>query len=101
MQTGPSDTFVAHKAISLAEDLTGTEKRVAATIIDHFNRKTGRCDPALGSIARLLGVSRRTVTSTRRGMAGTFIATVTNQYGHVSARMLRNGLSSERRLAVG
>jgi hypothetical protein len=61
MQTGPSDTFVAHKAISLAEDLTGTEKRVAATIIDHFNRKTGRCDPALGSIARLLGVSRRTV----------------------------------------
>jgi hypothetical protein len=61
MQTGPSDTFVAHKAISLAEDLTGTEKRVAATIIDHFNRKTGRCDPALGSIARLLGVSRRTI----------------------------------------
>jgi hypothetical protein len=61
MQTGPSDTFVAHKAISLAEDLTGTEKRVAATIIDHFNRKTGRCDPALGSIARLLGLSRRTI----------------------------------------
>src|SRR5216684_2277831 len=61
MQTGPSDTFVAHKAISLAEDLTGTEKRVAATIIDHFNRKTGRCDPALGSIARLLGLGRRTI----------------------------------------
>jgi hypothetical protein len=61
MQTGPSDTFVAHKAISLAEDLTGTEKRVAATIIDYFNRKTGRCDPALGSIARLLGLSRRTI----------------------------------------
>jgi hypothetical protein len=111
MQTGPSDTFVAHKAISLAEDLTGTEKRVAATIIDHFNRKTGRCDPALGSIARLLGVSRARsfvqldrsrlkVTSARRGMVGTFIATVMNQYGHVSARMLRNGLSSERR-AVG
>ncbi|MBR1285369.1 helix-turn-helix domain-containing protein [Bradyrhizobium sp. AUGA SZCCT0177] len=61
MQTGPSDTFVAHKAISLARDLTGTEKRVAATIIDHYNRKTGRCDPALSSIARLLGLSRRTI----------------------------------------
>lgn len=61
MPSGPSDTLIAHKAISLSDDLTGTEKRVAATIIDHFNRKSGRCDPALGSIARLLGVNRRTV----------------------------------------
>jgi hypothetical protein len=61
MRTGPSDTFIALKAISLSDDLSGTEKRVAATIIDHFNRKTGQCDPALGSIARLLGVNRRTV----------------------------------------
>jgi DNA-binding transcriptional MocR family regulator len=61
MRTGPSDTFIAHKAISLSDDLSGTEKRVAATIIDHFNRKTGQCDPALNSIASLLGVSRRTI----------------------------------------
>jgi len=61
MRTGPSDTLIAHKAINLSEELSGTEKRVAATIIDHFNRKTGQCDPALGSIAKLLGVSRRTV----------------------------------------
>jgi hypothetical protein len=61
MRTGPSDTFIAHKAISLSEELSGTEKRVAATIIDHFNRKTGQCDPALDSIAKLLGVSRRTI----------------------------------------
>jgi DNA-binding GntR family transcriptional regulator len=61
MPTGPSETFIAHKAINLAEDLSGTEKRVAATIIDHFNRKTGRCDPSLDSIAKLLDVSRRTV----------------------------------------
>jgi hypothetical protein len=61
MRTGPSDTFIAHKAISLSEELSGTEKRVAATIIDHFNRKTGQCDPALDSIARLLGVNRRTI----------------------------------------
>lgn len=61
MRTGPSDTLIAHKAISLADDLSGTEKRVAAAIIDHFNRKTGQCDPSLGSLAKLLGISRRTV----------------------------------------
>ena len=61
MRTGPSDALIAHKAINLSEELSGTEKRVAATIIDHFNRKTGQCDPALDSIARLLGVSRRTI----------------------------------------
>jgi hypothetical protein len=61
MQIGPSDTFIANKAISLSEDLTGTEKRVGATLIDHYNRKTGQCDPALNSMSRLLGVSRRTI----------------------------------------
>jgi DNA-binding transcriptional MocR family regulator len=61
MRTGPSDTFIAHKAINLADDLSGTERRVAAAIVDHHNRKTGQCDPSLDSIAKLLGVSRRTV----------------------------------------
>jgi hypothetical protein len=61
MRTGPSNTFIAFKAISLSDDLSGTEKRVAAAIIDHFNRKTAQCDPALNSIAGLLGVSRRTI----------------------------------------
>jgi hypothetical protein len=58
---GPSETFIAHKSINLADDLPGTEKRVAAAIIDHYNRKTGQCDPSLDTIAKLLGVSRRTV----------------------------------------
>ena len=44
MRAGPSNTFIAFKAISLADDLSGTEKRVAAAIIDHFNRKTAQCD---------------------------------------------------------
>ena len=61
MGTGPSDSLIAHKAINLCEDLSGSEKRVAAAIIDHYNRKTGQCDPGLGTIARLIGVSRRTV----------------------------------------
>jgi hypothetical protein len=61
MGSGPSDTFLAHKAINLSDDLSGTEKRVAAAIIDHFNRRTGQCDASLDSIAKLLGISRRTV----------------------------------------
>jgi Helix-turn-helix domain len=54
------DTTIAHKMINLMPELTGTDKRVAAAIIEHFNRKTGQCDPGLDRIARLTGVSRRT-----------------------------------------
>lgn len=61
MPNGPSDTLLAHKVISLCEDLTGSEKRVAAAIIEHYNRDTGQCDPGLATIARLIGVSHRTV----------------------------------------
>lgn len=69
MQRGPSNTFIAHKAISLCEDLSGSEKRVAATIVDHFNRKTGQCDPGLARIASLVGVSQRTVIRAIAGLA--------------------------------
>jgi hypothetical protein len=54
------DTTIAHKIINLMPELTGTDKRIAATILEHFNRKTGQCDPGLDRIARLAGVSRRT-----------------------------------------
>lgn len=55
------NTLIAHKAISLASELSNSEKRVAAAIIDHFNRRTGQCDPSLDCIAELIGMSRRTV----------------------------------------
>jgi predicted transcriptional regulator len=61
MSLRPLDTTIAHKAINLTWDLSGTDKRVAGAIIDSFNRKTGQCDPSLGRIAGLLGISRRTV----------------------------------------
>jgi hypothetical protein len=54
------DTTIAHKIINLMPELTGNDKRVAAAILEHFNRKTGQCDPGLDRIARLVGVSRRT-----------------------------------------
>jgi hypothetical protein len=61
MSLRPLDITIAHKAINLTSDLSGTDKRVAGAIIDSFNRKTGQCDPSLGRIAGLLGISRRTV----------------------------------------
>jgi hypothetical protein len=54
------DTTIAHKMINLMPELTGTDKRIAAAIIEHFNRKTGQCDPGLDRLAWLVGVSRRT-----------------------------------------
>lgn len=58
------DILFAFKAIALSEHLIGNQKRVAAALIDHFNRKTGQCDPSLDTIAALLGISRRTVIRT-------------------------------------
>jgi predicted transcriptional regulator len=55
------DMLLAFKAISLSNLLTGSEKRILATILDHFNQKSGQCDPSLGGIAELLSVDRRTV----------------------------------------
>jgi hypothetical protein len=55
------DTTLALKAICLTNSLTGTEKRIAVALLDHFNRKTGRCDPSYETLAELLGVNRRTV----------------------------------------
>lgn len=57
----PLDILIAFKSISLAPDLSVTEKRVASALIDHFNRQTTQCDPSLDTLATLLGIHRRTV----------------------------------------
>lgn len=55
------DTLLAFKVIALSDTLSGTEKRVTATIVDSFNHKTTQCDPSLNCIAHLLELDRRTV----------------------------------------
>jgi hypothetical protein len=57
----PIDTLLALKAISVAPDLKASDRGVAAALIEHFNRKTGQCDPGLERMAKLLGISARTV----------------------------------------
>jgi len=55
------DTTLALKAICLTNKLNGTEKRIAVALLDHFNRSTARCDPSYETLAKLLGINRRTV----------------------------------------
>ncbi|MBO6892849.1 MAG: helix-turn-helix domain-containing protein [Roseibium sp.] len=57
----PNDILFAQKAILLTPDLSAAARRVAAAIIDHFNKKTGQCDPGINRLVKLLGMSRATV----------------------------------------
>ena len=68
------DTLLALKAIHLASGLNANERRVAAALLEHFNRRTGQCDPSLERIAELLGISTRTVirSTHRLDRAGLF-----------------------------
>jgi hypothetical protein len=65
------DTLIAHKMINLSDTLLGNDKRVAAVLIDHFNRKTGQCDPSLNTIAELLSVHPRTIIRSIRRLVRT------------------------------
>jgi len=53
-------------AYSHPAGIIGTERRVAAAIFDHYNQRTGQCDPSIGRISRLLEVSQRTVIRATR-----------------------------------
>lgn len=56
-----NDILFALKALNLVPGLTSDTRRVAGAIIDHFNKKTGQCDPSIERIAKLLGINRATV----------------------------------------
>jgi hypothetical protein len=61
MTVKPLEVLLALKAVSLAPGLMENDRRVAATLLEHFNRNTGECDPGLERIATLLCISTRTV----------------------------------------
>lgn len=56
-----NDILFAHKALNMIAGLSANARRVAGAIIDHFNRKTGQCDPSVERLAKLLGIDRATV----------------------------------------
>ncbi|MCR4267086.1 helix-turn-helix domain-containing protein [Nitratireductor sp. ZSWI3] len=55
------DMMNAHVALNLAPGLSGNTRRVAGALLEHFNQKTGRCDPSVERLARLLGIGRATI----------------------------------------
>lgn len=61
MQVQKGDVLIALKAINLTPGLRNGDRAVAAALIDHFNRKTGQCDPGIKRLSGLLGVSERTI----------------------------------------
>jgi len=60
----------AYKAIALVSHLSSAEKTVATLLIDHFNLKTGRCDPGLERLALLSRTNERTVRRATHKLAG-------------------------------
>jgi biotin operon repressor len=80
----PVDTLLALKAINLMPDLRANDRSVAATLIEHFNRKTGQCDPSLERIAGLLGISERTVIRAIKRLEAAGVFRKTRHGGHLN-----------------
>ena len=54
-----NDVLFAHKALTLMAGLSDATKRVAGAIIDHFNKRTGQCDPSIERLATLLSLGSK------------------------------------------
>lgn len=65
-----NDILFAHKALNMISGLSANARRVAGAIIDHFNRKTGQCDPSVERLAKLLGIDRATVLRATAELCG-------------------------------
>jgi DNA-binding MarR family transcriptional regulator len=78
------DTLLALKAVSLASGLKENDRRVAAALIEHFNRDTGQCDPGLKRIADLLGISARTVIRSVRRLEVAGLVRKVRHGGHLN-----------------
>jgi hypothetical protein len=61
MSVKPLDTLIAIKVINLIPGVTASARRVGVTLIEHYNRRTGRCDPGIERLAELLGCCTRTI----------------------------------------
>ncbi len=55
------DMLFAHAALNLAPGLSLKARRVGGALLEHFNTKTGRCDPGIKRLQSLLGMARTAV----------------------------------------
>lgn len=73
----PIDTLLAIKTLNLVPGLRQSDRIIGTTLIEHFNRRTGRCDPGIERLAKLTNYSTRTVIrATRRLEAAALIRKV-------------------------
>jgi hypothetical protein len=79
----PFDIIGALYAITLSP-VSGSCHRVAGALLDHFNRKTGQCDPSVETLARLLNIDAKTVKTATAQLcaAGLFKKSSHGGYGH-------------------
>ena len=57
----PDPLFMAQLALNVAAELSGNGRLVAGVLLDHFNRRTQHCYPAIPTIVDLTGLSRTSV----------------------------------------
>ena len=55
------DLYFGFMAFHALADLTGNERRVAFAILQHYNKRDGRCDPSGERLAALLDMDRTSV----------------------------------------
>ncbi|MBB5044025.1 helix-turn-helix domain-containing protein [Shinella fusca] len=55
------DIHLGFMAFGALADLTSNERRVAFAILDHYNKRDGRCDPSGERLAKLLEMDRTSV----------------------------------------
>ena len=68
MRTKGPGMLLGFKAIALSDTLTKSEKRVGAALLDHYNHKSGQCDPSYGTLSDLIGLDRRTIIRIINGL---------------------------------
>lgn len=56
-----NDILFAFKALSIVAGLSANARRVGGALVDHFNRRTGQCDPSIDRLVEKLGIDRATV----------------------------------------
>jgi len=79
-----SPTALAYEALGLFPGLSGNAHRVAALLVRHRFNKTGRCDPSVGRMAKMLEIDPATVKRATRELerAGLFTKAVHGGYSN-------------------
>ena len=77
-------TLLAIKIVALQSELKPHDRIVCCGLLDHYNRRSGQCDPSIGRLARLTALSKRTVIAQSKIIAAQIITRI--RHGGRSSR---------------